>query len=54
MNNLAQSEIFALTLVIGTCLAALALYKKTRISLFAPVIDLHPRYCRTKDNGHRV
>lgn len=38
MNNLAQSEIFALTLVIGTYLAALALYKKTRISLLHPLL----------------
>ncbi len=33
MNNLAQSEVFSLTLVIGTYLASLALYRKTRISL---------------------
>ena len=38
MNNLAQSEIFSLTLVIGTYMAALALYKKTRISLLHPLL----------------
>lgn len=38
MNNLAHSEIFSLTLVIGTYLAALALYKKTRISLLNPLL----------------
>ena len=38
MNNLAQSEVFSLTLVIGTYLAALALYKKTRISLLHPLL----------------
>ena len=37
MNNLAQSEVFSLTLVIGTYMAALALYKKTRISLLHPL-----------------
>lgn len=38
MNNLAQSEVFSLTLVIGTYLASLALYRKTRISLLHPLI----------------
>lgn len=38
MNELAQSEIFSLTLVTGTYLAALTLYKKTRISLLHPLI----------------
>ncbi|RHJ90824.1 LrgB family protein [Parabacteroides bouchesdurhonensis] len=38
MDTLAQSEVFALTLVIGTYLAATALYKKTRISLLHPLI----------------
>ena len=38
MNNLAQSEVFSLTLVIGTYLASLALYKKARISLLHPLI----------------
>ena len=38
MNNLAQSEVFSLTLVIGTYMAALALYKKTRISLLHPLL----------------
>ena len=38
MNNLAQSEVFSLTLEIGTYMAALALYKKTRISLLHPLL----------------
>ena len=38
MNSLAHSEVFALTLVIGTYLAALAFYKKTRISLLNPLL----------------
>lgn len=38
MNELAQSEIFTLTLVIGTYLVALALYKKTHVSLLHPLI----------------
>lgn len=38
MNNLAQSEVFSLTLVIGTYLASLALYRKTHISLLHPLI----------------
>ena len=38
MNELAQSEIFSLTLVVGTYLASLTLYKKTRISLLHPLI----------------
>lgn len=38
MNDLAQSEVFSLTLVIGTYLASLALYRKTRISLLHPLI----------------
>lgn len=38
MNELAQSEVFSLTLVIGTYLAALTLYKKTRISLLHPLL----------------
>lgn len=42
MNNLAQSEVFSLTLVIGTYLAALALYRKTRISLLNPILTSIP------------
>lgn len=38
MNNLANSEIFALILVLGTYLAASALYKKVHISLLHPLI----------------
>lgn len=38
MNELAQSEVFSLTLVIGTYLAASALYKKTHIRLLHPLI----------------
>lgn len=38
MNSLANSEIFALVLVLGTYLAALALYKKVHISLLHPLI----------------
>ena len=38
MGNLAQSELFALTLVIGTYIAATALYKKTRIPLLHPLL----------------
>lgn len=38
MNELAQSELFSLTLVIGTYLAALGLYKKTRMPLLHPLI----------------
>lgn len=38
MNNLAQSEVFSLTLVIGTYLMALGLYRKTRISLLHPLL----------------
>ena len=38
MNNLAQSEVFSLTLVIGTYLASFSLYRKTRISLLHPLI----------------
>lgn len=38
MNDIAHSEIFALTLVAGTYLAATALYKKTRLSLLHPLI----------------
>ena len=38
MNQLAESEIFILTLVIGTYLSALFLYKKTHISLLHPLI----------------
>lgn len=38
MGNLAQSELFSLTLVIGTYIAATALYKKTRISLLHPLL----------------
>ena len=38
MNNLAQSEVFSLTLVIGTYMAALALYKKSLISLLHPLL----------------
>lgn len=42
MNNLAQSEVFSLTLVIGTYLAALALYRKTGISLLNPILTSIP------------
>lgn len=38
MNSLANSDIFALTLVIGSYLAAQALYRKTRISLLHPLL----------------
>lgn len=38
MNELAQSEVFTLTLVIGTYLAAQVLYKKTRIPLLHPLL----------------
>lgn len=38
MGELANSDIFALTLVIGTYLAATALYKKTHISLLHPLL----------------
>lgn len=38
MNNLANSEIFALTLVVGTYIASLKLYKKTHISLLHPLL----------------
>ena len=38
MDNLAHSEIFALTLVIGTYLTSLALYKKVHISLLHPLL----------------
>lgn len=38
MNDLGQSEIFSLTLVVGTYLAALALYRKTHISLLHPLL----------------
>lgn len=38
MDQLAHSELFALTLVVGTYIAANILYKKTRISLLHPLI----------------
>ena len=38
MNNLIESEVFSLTLVIGTYLAASALYRKTHISLLHPLL----------------
>ncbi len=38
MNELAQSEIFSLTLAVGTYVAALALYKKTHIRLLHPLV----------------
>ena len=38
MHELVQTEVFSLTLVIGVYLAALALYKKTHISLLHPLI----------------
>ena len=38
MEQLANSDIFALTLVIGTYLAATALHKKTRIRLLHPLL----------------
>lgn len=38
MDNLAHSEIFALTLVVGTYLAATALYKKIHCGLLHPLL----------------
>lgn len=38
MNDLSHSEVFALTLVIGTYIAATALYKKTHLCLLHPLI----------------
>ena len=38
MYDLTNSEIFDLTLVVGTYLVALGLYKKTKISLLHPLI----------------
>lgn len=38
MNNFINSEVFALTLVVGSYLAALALYKKTHFPLLHPLI----------------
>lgn len=38
MEQLTNSDVFALTLVIGTYLAATALYKKTHISLLHPLL----------------
>lgn len=38
MNELAQSEVGILTLVVGTYLAAQAVYKKTRIPLLHPLL----------------
>ncbi len=38
MNNLLYSEVFSLTLALGTYLAALALYKKTKIVLLNPLL----------------
>lgn len=42
MNNLLHSEVFALTLVIGTYIAAVALYKKTRLCLLNPLLTSIP------------
>lgn len=42
MNNLLHGEVFALTLVIGTYLAASALYRKTRIRLLNPLLTSIP------------
>ena len=38
MNELLHTELFSLTLVVGTYLAALGLYKKTRLPLLHPLI----------------
>lgn len=38
MNDLSQSEIFALTLVVGSYIAASALHKKTRLCLLHPLL----------------
>lgn len=38
MDNLAHSELFALTLVVGTYLAATALYKKVHFCLLHPLV----------------
>lgn len=38
MNSLVNSEVFALALVVGSYLAAQALYRKTRISLLHPLL----------------
>lgn len=38
MNNLMNSELFILTLVIGSYLVAMVLYKKTRIPLLHPLL----------------
>lgn len=38
MNNLLDSDIFSLTLALGTYLAVLALYKKTKILLLNPLL----------------
>lgn len=38
MNNLLHSEVFALTLVIGTYLAAMKLYKRTGIKVLHPLL----------------
>lgn len=42
MDNLLHSEIFALTLVIGAYIAAVALYKKTRLRLLNPLLTSIP------------
>lgn len=42
MKELLQTEVFALTLTIGTYTAALALYKKTRIKLLNPLLTSIP------------
>lgn len=38
MNNLLESEVFILTLVIGTYIASTILYRKTKISLLHPLL----------------
>ena len=38
MNNFIESEVFSLTLVIGSYLAASTLYRKTHISLLHPLL----------------
>lgn len=38
MNNLLHSELFVLTLVVGVYLAAMLLYKKTRLALLHPLL----------------
>lgn len=42
MNNLLHSEIFALTLVVGTYIAALTLYRKTHLRILNPLLTSIP------------